>query len=290
MLEKLQKKWGVSGRSFAMILITFAVTGTTTAWLSKFLTQKLQIDAYSPLFWTIKFFVLIFGYQILILFWGWVFGQFGFFWRYEKKILRKFGIIKNNNPLVRIAVFASGAGSNFNELLKYFSKKSNLSIDLLVCNKPEAKAIEIAKNNNIKVVLVNREKWKQIDELMRTLKDEKIDFIVLAGFLWKIPASLIDAFPNKIVNLHPSLLPKYGGKGMHGIHVHESVIAAGEKESGITIHYVNEAYDDGTIIFQTTCPISPSDTPETLAQKIHRLEHRHFPEQVEAVIKKQMQG
>ena len=186
-----------------------------------------------------------------------------------------------------IAIFASGAGSNAEKIIKHFATLKNSSaarIVLIVCNKPQAGVLKIAEANNIPVLLIEKEKFFRGNGYADELKAAGIDFIVLAGFLWKISSALIKAYPKKIVNIHPALLPKYGGKGMYGMHVHEAVIANKEKESGITIHYVDEVYDHGDIIFQAQCPVLRDDTPEVLARRIHILEHRHYPEIIEKII------
>lgn len=144
--------------------------------------------------------------------------------------------------------------------------------------------MSIAEKENIPVLLIEKEKFFRGDAYLPDLKQKKIDWIVLAGFLWKIPSALIHAYPRRVINIHPALLPKYGGKGMYGSSVHAAVIAAGEKESGITIHYVDEHYDNGDTIFQITCPVLPGDTPDLLAQRIHLLEHTHYPEIVDQLI------
>jgi phosphoribosylglycinamide formyltransferase-1 len=194
----------------------------------------------------------------------------------------------------KIAVFASGAGSNAAKIIERF-KSSSLPADgekqsplievaLIVCNKPGAGVLDIAKKNNIPSVLIDKEKFLRGNGYVDELKAAKIDFIVLAGFLWKVPLSLIKAFPKKIVNIHPALLPAYGGRGMYGHFVHETVINNKEKETGITIHYVDELYDHGDIIFQVRCPVMPDDTPDTLAQRVHQLEHEHYPEVVRKLL------
>ncbi|MCF3110381.1 phosphoribosylglycinamide formyltransferase [Niabella sp. CC-SYL272] len=183
----------------------------------------------------------------------------------------------------KIAIFASGAGSNAQKLIDYFRNHAFASVSLIVCNKPGAGVTHIAEAEGIELLLTDRLSL-QSAEFPQKLLEKGIDFIILAGFLLKIPGSLIEAFPQHIINIHPALLPKYGGKGMYGHFVHEAVIAAGEKESGITIHFVDEHYDHGATIFQTTCPISASDTPESLAQKIHFLEHQHFAPVVEQLV------
>ena len=182
----------------------------------------------------------------------------------------------------QIAIFSSGAGSNAKKIIDHLLslKEKSIStpvVSLIVCNKPEAGVLKIAAENNIPVLLIEKEKFFRGNAYIDELKAANIDFIVLAGFLWKIPDALIKAFRGKMINIHPALLPKYGGKGMYGNFVHESVIANKEKESGITIHYVDEVYDHGQIILQATCLVSEDDTPESLAKKVQVLEHRHFP-------------
>jgi len=181
----------------------------------------------------------------------------------------------------QIAIFSSGAGSNAKKIIDHLlsKEKSNSTpvVSLIVCNKPEAGVLKIAADNNIPVLLIEKEKFFRGNAYIDELKAANIDFIVLAGFLWKIPDELIKAFRGKMINIHPALLPKYGGKGMYGNFVHEAVITNKEKESGITIHYVDEVYDHGQIILQATCLVSEDDTPETLAKKVQVLEHRHFP-------------
>jgi len=184
----------------------------------------------------------------------------------------------------RIAIFASGAGSNAKQIIEYFTNHPVVQVALVVCNKPGAGVIAIAAQYNIPTLLIEKEKFFRENAYVDELKEAKIDFIILAGFLWKIPPALIQAFPNKIINIHPALLPKYGGKGMYGQFVHEAVLAAREAESGISIHLVDELYDHGRIIFHASCPVLPTDTPATLAQRIHALEHKHYPEVIEQFV------
>lgn len=190
------------------------------------------------------------------------------------------------NKKIRIAIFASGAGSNARKIIERFSQHHIIEVALVVSNKSQAGVLNIADINKIPVLLIEREKFFRGDAYLPELASYHIDFIVLAGFLWKIPLALIKAYPDKIINIHPALLPKYGGKGMFGAFVHEAVIAAKEKESGITIHFVDELYDHGYHIFQATCPVYTDDTPESLALRIHALEHEHFPVVIEEVILK----
>jgi phosphoribosylglycinamide formyltransferase-1 len=186
--------------------------------------------------------------------------------------------------MIQMAIFASGAGTNAQQIIQHFKEHPFIKIALIVCNKPGAGVINIAAKEDIPVLLIEKEKFLLGNAYTDELKALGIDFIVLAGFLWKLPAALVTSFPNKIINIHPALLPKYGGKGMYGNYVHEAVITAGEKESGITIHFVDEWYDHGNIIFQATCTIDENETPASLARKIHMLEHTHYPIIIEKTI------
>ena len=184
----------------------------------------------------------------------------------------------------KIAIFASGSGSNAENIIQYFAQKPQFCVKSVFCNVPDAYVLERAKKYRIPTFVFNREEFRNPDKVFRQLQEQEIDFIVLAGFLWLMPSFITAAWPNKIVNIHPALLPAYGGKGMYGHYVPEAVIAAGEKESGITIHYVNDHYDQGAIIFQAKCPVLPTDTPDDLAARIHELEYRYFPEIIEKTI------
>jgi phosphoribosylglycinamide formyltransferase-1 len=184
----------------------------------------------------------------------------------------------------KIAIFASGSGSNAQRITEYFSHHSSIRVQLILTNNPKAFVIERARKLGVEHVVFSREEFYQTDAIVDILRLNEIDLVVLAGFLWLIPTNLLRAFSGRIINIHPALLPKYGGKGMYGMRVHEAVIAAGEEESGITIHYVNEKYDEGLTLFQAKCKIEKEDTPEDLAGKIHELEHRYFPEVVEKMM------
>jgi phosphoribosylglycinamide formyltransferase-1 len=185
-----------------------------------------------------------------------------------------------------IAVFASGTGTNTDNLINHFKKTQTANICLIVCNNSQAGVLKIADRNHIPHILIEKEKFFKGDGYVPELKNTQIDFIVLAGFLWKLPSTLINVYRNKIVNIHPALLPKFGGKGMYGNFVHEAVLSAKEKESGITIHFVDEFYDNGKTIFQTTCPVYENDTTETLSKRVHELEYKYFPKVIEEVIQK----
>jgi len=186
----------------------------------------------------------------------------------------------------KIAIFASGSGSNAEQIALYFAQNAAVEIAFILTNNPKAGVIERAKRLHIPVVLFDKKTFYDTPKIIQILQNQQIDWVVLAGFMLLIPEELVKAFPNKIVNIHPALLPKFGGKGMYGHFVHEAVVAANETESGITIHYVNEHYDEGAIVFQAQCPVLPTDTPDDVAQKIHVLEHRFYSEIIEKLISK----
>jgi len=182
----------------------------------------------------------------------------------------------------RIAIFASGSGTNAQNIIEYFADNKYVVVDSLWANKPDAYALERAHKLGIETFVFKRDQFYKNTDITSTLNERKVDLIVLAGFLWLIPEYLIRDFT--IINIHPALLPKYGGKGMYGMNVHKAVVENMEKESGISIHYVNEKYDDGAIIFQATCPVLPDDSPEQVAAKVHALEYQHFPRVIEEVL------
>ena len=184
----------------------------------------------------------------------------------------------------RIAIFASGTGSNAKKILAHFQSSNKIEVALIVSNKTNAGVLNFAKEYSVPTLIIDREKFLKGDGYVPELQTAKIDWIILAGFLWKIPVSLLNHWEKRIINIHPALLPKYGGKGMYGEAVHRAVLAANEKESGITIHYVDEQYDHGATIFQATCSVLSTDLVENLAEKIHALEHLHYPVVIEKVI------
>lgn len=187
--------------------------------------------------------------------------------------------------MINAAIFASGEGTNAENLINYFKNDTRIKFKLVITNRDDAGVIKRAEDLKKTVQIISKEALSNYtDQIIEFLHTEKIDLIILAGFLVKIPEKLVKAFPEKIINIHPSLLPKYGGKGMYGNHVHKAVIENKENESGITIHYVNEEYDKGRILHQASCSVIPSDTPETLAAKIHQLEYDHFPKAIEKLL------
>ncbi|KAA6323874.1 Phosphoribosylglycinamide formyltransferase [termite gut metagenome] len=201
--------------------------------------------------------------------------------------MRIFNIIVHITTLMKgerkIAIFASGSGSNAENIVNYFGKNDSIKVSLIISDKKNAYVLERAARLNVLSVVVPKSDWETGEKILVLLREHQIDFIVLAGFLLRIPEILLHAYPDKMINIHPALLPKFGGKGMYGDKVHEAVVAAGEKESGITIHYINERYDEGQIIFQATCEVLSEDSPADVARKVHALEYAHFPGIIEKV-------
>lgn len=187
---------------------------------------------------------------------------------------------------VNIAIFASGSGTNAQRIIEFFEGREDVQVKILLSNNPNAYALERAKKLGVPSLVFDRASFFSSDIIVQKLNELNIQWVILAGFLWLIPESLVKAYPDRIINIHPALLPSYGGKGMYGMKVHEAVIAAKEKESGISIHFVNEKYDQGEIIFQAKCPVLETDSAEALAKKIHELEYRHFPEIIDKIIQK----
>lgn len=188
----------------------------------------------------------------------------------------------------RIVIFASGSGTNAENLIKFFHNRDNASVIQVLTNNPHAKVLERCKKLKVSALSFNRIAFTKTDDVLNILIASNPDLIVLAGFLWKFPENILNTFPNKVINVHPALLPKYGGKGMYGMNVHEAVVANNETETGITIHYVNEHYDEGAIIFQAKCDVNENDSAEDVAAKIHELEMEHFPKVVEQLLKSQI--
>ncbi len=185
------------------------------------------------------------------------------------------------NDRRNIAIFASGAGSNAKTIIEHFTCHPSINVSLIVCNNPYAGVLQHAENYRVPLILIEKERFYKGDGYVEHLKNAEIDFIVLAGFLWKVPDTILEAYSSGILNIHPALLPKYGGKGMYGARVHQAVITAKDDISGITIHNVDAVYDNGEIVFQATCPVEEHDTADSLAAKIHQLEHAYYPKIIE---------
>ena len=201
------------------------------------------------------------------------FAHFSLFCALKSRVMKK-----------NIAIFASGSGSNAENIIRYFQKSGSAQVSLVLSNKSDAYVLERAHRLRVPCNVFPKEDWIAGDEILAVLQEARIDFIVLAGFLFRVPDLLLHAYPYKIINIHPALLPKYGGKGRYGDRVHQAVVTAGEKESGITIHYINEHYDEGDTIFQVTCPVLPTDSPDDVAKKVHALEYEHFPLVIEKLL------
>ncbi|UAB76518.1 phosphoribosylglycinamide formyltransferase [Mesoflavibacter sp. SCSIO 43206] len=184
----------------------------------------------------------------------------------------------------RVVIFASGSGSNAENLIKFFHNSDNASVVQVLTNNPHAKVLDRCKRLKVSALSFNRIAFTQTEDVLNILKSSNPDLIVLAGFLWKFPENILKNFPNKVINIHPALLPKFGGKGMYGMNVHKAVVENKETETGITIHYVNENYDEGAIIFQAKCKVEASDSPEDVAKKIHKLEMEHFPKVIDRLL------
>lgn len=186
----------------------------------------------------------------------------------------------------KIAIFASGSGTNAQNIAEYFANDPMVSVSLILSNSPDAYVLERAEKLHIPAMVFNRSDLNEKGTVLQRLIEENINLIVLAGFLWLVPADILASYHDRIINIHPALLPKYGGKGMYGNRVHQAVYESGDKETGISIHYVNERYDEGKIIFQAFIEILPEDTPETIAQKVHKLEYEHYPEVIKGLLEK----
>lgn len=184
----------------------------------------------------------------------------------------------------RISIFASGSGSNAENIVRYFSGSDEVECALILSNRPDAKVLDRAKRLGVPSMVFNRKEFYHSDIILERLLETGTDLIVLAGFLWLVPENLLRTFKDRIINIHPALLPKYGGKGMYGMKVHETVKKSGDEVSGITIHFVNERYDEGEIIFQAECPVELGDTPESIAEKVHELEYRYYPKVIEKLL------
>jgi formyltetrahydrofolate-dependent phosphoribosylglycinamide formyltransferase len=304
MFDRLQKKWKVGGLQLALIIATFAIGGSVTGYAGKKIMNVLALQ--QDWLWTVIYILLItIIWPLAVIVISIPLGQFPFFIKYIRKIGRRIGLVRSpesearnpetqalltthHSPLTNIAIFASGAGSNAQKIIDHFRDHPSVKIAIIVCNNPQAGVLKIAKKENIPALIIEKERFLRGDAYIKELRERNIDLVVLAGFLRKIPGSLLNAFRNRIINIHPALLPKYGGKGMYGQAVHEAVIAAKEKESGITIHYADELYDHGKIIFQVKCPVLENDTAESLAQRIHALEHEHYPLVIENLLKKRV--
>lgn len=289
MFQKLQRKWKVNGTSLLLILATFALGGSACGIVGRKLMAFTGIE--KGWLWALLYIiVLTIIWPLCVLLISIPMGQFAFFKKYIRKLLGRFSGNRQimdapTNSRARIAIFASGNGSNAAALMEYFKNDAGVEIALVVCNKPGAGVLKVAADAGIETLLIEKERFNNGDAFVPVLQSKQIHWIVLAGFLWKVPTQLIRHWPSAIFNIHPALLPKFGGQGMYGAKVHQAVIDAKETASGISIHLVDEQYDHGEVLFQASCEVLPEDTPQTLAYRIQGLEHHHFPEQIARIIK-----
>lgn len=298
MFKKLKTKWGVGLLRLVIILCVFAIGGSLAGFAARKIMAQTSVE--HPIAWTVLYIVVVtVCWPVAVLLVSIPFGQFSFFRHYIARMGQRLfrrspkiqepvdtqnQPIENQLSIINLAIFASGAGSNARKIIDRFSGHPRIRVALVVCNKPGAGVTTIAAEKGIPVLLIEKERFFRGDAYLADLQQYKIDFIILAGFLWKVPGALITRFPQGIINIHPALLPKYGGKGMYGHFVHEAVIAAGETESGITVHFVDEQYDHGATIYQGRCPVVPGDTADTLAARIHQLEHEAYPAIIEKTV------
>lgn len=283
MLQKLKQRWGVNTLNLLLIICTFAIGGSLCGKAGVKLLELTELD--KNVWWWILYVVLVtLLWPFFVLTISIPLGQFVFF---KKYLIKVWGRMSGNQiAALNVAIFSSGAGSNAQKIINYFKNVSTVNIALIVCNNPKAGVLAIAKNESIPCLIIEKKQFENGDSYLQQLKEHKISFIALAGFLWKIPMAIINTYPHKIVNIHPALLPKYGGKGMYGNYIHQAIIDNKETESGITIHYVDEWYDHGNTILQISCPVKQNESVESLAKKIHVLEHQHYPATIATLLEK----
>jgi formyltetrahydrofolate-dependent phosphoribosylglycinamide formyltransferase len=283
MFNRLKSKWSVTGLQLVLVLCTFAIGGS----LCGFLGRKFMALAHLPVRnWGILAYVLVVTvlWPICVLAVSLPLGQFSFFRRYLQRVWHRLGGKSSktgSQAAHHIAIFASGSGSNAQKIITYFESHPSVDVRLVVSNNAEAAVLQHAKQHGIATLVIEKQRFLNGDAYLPELKAAGITTIVLAGFLQKVPTLLIDAFPGRIVNIHPALLPRHGGKGMYGKHVHAAVIAEGDNVSGITIHLVDAQYDHGPHLFSAKCAVLPTDDAETLAKRVLALEHQHYAPVIE---------
>jgi formyltetrahydrofolate-dependent phosphoribosylglycinamide formyltransferase len=313
MFNSLKNKWKVSGTRLVLIIATFAIGGSLTGYAAKKIMNVLSIR--QDWLWTLLYIALIIIlWPLAVILLSLFTGQYRFFRNYISRIFR-FGkqlsadseqlasgsslaekggsvgnvtlenYLKPQTSNFKLSIFASGAGSNAQNIIDHFRDHLSIKVVLILSNNPNAGVLEIARKEKIPFIVIEKERFFMGDAYIPELEGSGIDLIILAGFLWKIPDALVRRFEKRIINIHPALLPAFGGKGMYGPRVHDAVLSSGKKESGITIHYVDEVYDNGAIIFQATCPVYKNDTIGSLTKRIHELEHEHYPKVIEELLR-----
>jgi formyltetrahydrofolate-dependent phosphoribosylglycinamide formyltransferase len=285
MFTRLKNRWKVNSLNLVLIICTFALGGSACARVGKGILNLTSLEQ-GFLWWFIYIILITLLWPICVLLISIPLGQFVFFKNYIQRIGAKL-FNKKNASDTKIAIFASGKGSNAENIIQFGKKTGLFSISVIVTNNQNAGVVDVAKRYNIQCVTISANDLEQPESLLLTLQNSSIKWIILAGFLKKIPATLISAFSGKIINIHPALLPEFGGVGMYGNRVHQAVISSGKKESGITIHWVDEHYDNGDIIFTAKCDVLPNDTPETLETRVRSLEILHYPKVIAECIKNQ---
>ncbi len=290
MLKKLQQRWKVTPVNLVLVLTTFAVGGSLCGMLSRKLMEYTGLE--KGVLWVILYIVLLtITWPGAVMLVSIPLGQFRFFRNYILRIFSRMAGKKPGNlnsiddAPAQLAIFASGAGSNARCIIEHFQHNPEVHVAVIVCNKPGAGVIDIAREFGVPVLQIEKEHFFKGDAYITELKAMHITHIIMAGFLWKMPGVLIKNWEGCIINIHPALLPQYGGRGMYGAYVHEAVIGNKEKKSGISIHHVDEIYDHGKLIFQQECEVTETDTPTSLAEKIHALEHTYYPRVIENFIK-----
>jgi|688.fasta_scaffold02196_15 folate-dependent phosphoribosylglycinamide formyltransferase PurN len=286
MFKKLKQRWKVNNLNLFLVICTFAIGGSLCGWVGRKILLFTGLEK-NGLWFFLYILLITLLWPVCVLLLSIPLGQFRFFRNYIAKIFRRLGNGKSTST--QVAIFASGAGTNAANLIRYFKELPEVAIKVIVCNHAEAGVMQIAGDHHINTMLINKKILDDPKGCLLQLQQQGIQFIILAGFLLKIPPPIVEAYRDKIINIHPALLPKYGGKGMYGHFVHEAVIANGEKESGISIHLVDDHYDHGKLLFQATCVVTENDDALTLAKKIHALEQQHFPLVVNEYLKKQNQ-
>ena len=289
MFKKLKQRWGVNSLGLFLIISTFALGGTACSRIGKLLIGFWS-DQHNVLWWIIYIVLITILWPICVIIISIPLGQFSFFKNYLSRVFKKLSgqASKKKTKTHKIAIFASGRGTNANNIISYFSNINNIEVSLLVTNNKQSGVIDVGRNDQIPCIIINHNDLNHPESLIKTLEKNNINTIVLAGFLKKIPEKITQKFAGNIINIHPALLPKYGGKGMYGEHVHKAVLANREQKSGITIHLVDDIYDNGEIIFQSSFDISSDETLESLSKKIAEQEHTHFPKVIHQFLEKQM--
>lgn len=289
MFTRLQQKWKVGAGQLALILCTFALGGSGTGFVAKKIMNALSVQA--DWLWAVIYIVLVtLLWPLSVLLVSIPFGQFRFFSRYIRKMGAKLGLLSlkpaeiTAAEPVHLAIFASGTGSNARAITEHFRNHPVVRVSLLVSNRPSAGLKALSEETGIPLLSIEKERFTNGDGYIHELIEKKTDWLILAGFLWKVPAPLVQAYRHHILNIHPALLPRFGGEGMYGARVHQAVLAAGERQSGITIHQVDEVYDHGEPVFQTQCPVLEGDTVDSLSRRVQELEHRHYPVVIEKMV------